>query len=73
MKIPPRKVVVGNPGKVVKEVSDEMIQWKTEGTKLYQELPNDCHNTLHECEPLLEPETDRPEQPNIYDLWKNRS
>ena len=30
--IPPRSLVVGNPGKVVKEVTDEMINWKTKGT-----------------------------------------
>ena len=38
-KIPKRSLVVGNPGKVVKQVTDEMIDWKTKGTKLYQELP----------------------------------
>ncbi len=38
-KIPPRSVVAGNPGKIVKEVSDEMIAWKKEGTELYQSLP----------------------------------
>ncbi len=54
MKIPNRKVVVGNPAKIVKDVSDEMIQWKTEGTKLYQQLPKDCYNTLKTCEPLRE-------------------
>ena len=34
-----RSVVAGNPGKIIKEVSDEMLAWKTEGTKLYQALP----------------------------------
>src|SRR3954465_9094235 len=33
MVIEPRKVVVGNPAKIVKDVTDEMIRWKTEGTK----------------------------------------
>ncbi|NIR47904.1 gamma carbonic anhydrase family protein, partial [candidate division KSB1 bacterium] len=32
MEIPRRKVVVGNPANIVKDVSDEMIQWKTQGT-----------------------------------------
>lgn len=54
MKIPSRKVVVGNPAKIVKDVSDEMIEWKTEGTKLYQQLPKECYNTLKPCEPLRE-------------------
>ncbi len=35
-KIPYRSLVVGNPGKVIKTVTDEMMAWKTEGTKLYQ-------------------------------------
>ena len=33
-----RSLIVGNPAKKIKEVSDEMIAWKTEGTKLYQKL-----------------------------------
>src|ERR1700755_2240578 len=40
-KIPARSLVAGNPGKIIKQVSDEMIGWKTEGTKLYQSLPKD--------------------------------
>jgi phenylacetic acid degradation protein len=30
----PRKLIVGSPAKIIRDVSDEMIQWKTEGTKL---------------------------------------
>jgi phenylacetic acid degradation protein len=37
---------VGNPAKIVKDVSDEMAAWKTEGTKLYQSLPKESHETL---------------------------
>jgi len=51
---PPRSLLAGNPAKVIKEVSDEMIRWKTEGTKLYQGLPQQCFDTLKECEPLRE-------------------
>lgn len=53
-KIPPRSLVVGNPSKILKQVSDEMIVWKTEGTKLYQQLPMQCFETLKTCEPLRE-------------------
>ena len=53
-KIPSRSLVAGNPGKVVKQVSDEMIAWKTEGTGLYQQLPKQCYETLRQCEPLRE-------------------
>src|ERR1700682_5338733 len=46
MQIPARKVVVGNPAKIVKDVSDEMLAWKTEGTALYQALPQRLQATL---------------------------
>ena len=69
--IPARKIVVGNPGKIVKDVSDEMLKWKTEGTKLYQKLANDCHTILKECEPLREAEPNRPEQESAYKIWKD--
>lgn len=52
--IPKRSLVVGNPAKVIKEVSDEMIAWKTKGTQLYQQLPKDCFDTLKEVDPLRE-------------------
>jgi phenylacetic acid degradation protein len=64
--IPNRKVVVGNPAKIIKDVSDEMINWKTEGTKLYQTLPNELHSTLITCEPLREIEPNRPLQKKNY-------
>lgn len=66
-----RKIIVGNPAKAVKAVSDEMIAWKTEGTKLYQQLPEDCRNTLKPCEPLREEEKDRRDQSAIYQTWKS--
>ena len=39
MKIPDRKMVVGNPAIIKNDVTDEMIHWKTKGTELYQQLP----------------------------------
>ena len=69
MIIPARKVVVGNPAKIVKDVSDEMIAWKTKGTALYQQLPADCYAGLNLCEPLREAEPDRPTQQDIYKTW----
>jgi len=68
--IPPRKIVVGNPGKIVKDVSDKMLEWKTEGTALYQQLALDCKNSLKECEPLREIEPNRPQQDSDYKIWK---
>lgn len=66
MSIPDRSVVVGNPAKIVKEVSDEMIAWKTEGTKIYQGLPQQLHETLKEVEPLREIEENRPTHDSDY-------
>ena len=70
MQIPPRSVVVGNPAKIVKEVSDEMLAWKTEGTALYQALPGRLRETLRPCEPLREIPADRAEQQMSYRTWK---
>lgn len=62
MKVPARKVVVGNPAKIVKDVSDEMLKWKTEGTALYQALPKQLYSSLKPCEPLREVPANRPKQ-----------
>ena len=73
--IPARSMVVGNPGKIIKEVSDEMIAWKTKGTRLYQMLPKDCYDSLIECRPLDEMPANRPKQESLYSTWdeiKNR-
>jgi len=70
MIIPDRKVVVGNPAKILKDVSDEMINWKTQGTKLYQELPAECYATLKLCEPLRELPSDRIKQQDLFKTWK---
>ncbi len=69
--IPPRSLVVGNPGKIIKQVSDEMLAWKTEGTKLYQSLPKSCQEGLKACEPLREKPMNPPPQANIYKTWKD--
>jgi carbonic anhydrase/acetyltransferase-like protein (isoleucine patch superfamily) len=73
MQIPRRKVVVGNPAKIVKDVSDDMIRWKTEGTRLYQSLPEQLHKTLKAVDPLREVEADRPSQQKRYLTWKEQA
>lgn len=70
MVIPPRKVVLGNPAKIVKDVSDAMIAWKTEGTGLYQQLPSQLHATLKPCEPLRSVPPDRKPQTSHYKTWR---
>ena len=69
-KIPSRSLVAGNPAKIIKQVSDEMMAWKTEGTKLYQQLPAQCHQTLKPCEPLREELTQPPVFQSHYQPFK---
>ena len=71
VEIPDRKVAVGNPARVVKDVSDEMLAWKTAGTRLYQQLPSDMRATWRECEPLREVPKDRPRQSVTYRTWRD--
>ncbi len=70
--IAPRSLVVGNPAKVIKKVSDEMLNWKTQGTQLYQQLPAQCYASLKECKPLTKPEPHRPKQQQVYETWQNK-
>ena len=67
--IPDRSLVVGTPGKIIKQVSDDMIKWKTQGTKLYQQLPKDCYDSLIPCEALTESPIDRPSQEVLFKTW----
>ena len=61
-----RQLIVGNPAKAIKEVSDNMMKWKTAGTKLYQQLPGDCHQTLKKVDPLRKIPSQRPKQEDFY-------
>ncbi|MCB0462492.1 MAG: transferase hexapeptide repeat family protein [Flavobacteriaceae bacterium] len=69
-KIPNRSLVVGNPAKVVKQVTDEMIDWKTKGTQLYQQLPRECYDSLKEVEPLREVPDNMKVQEGVYDTLR---
>jgi phenylacetic acid degradation protein/carnitine operon protein CaiE len=75
-KIPPRSVVAGNPASILKEVSDEMLQWKTEGTALYQALPGGMRESWKECEAVRPAEGAGPNDPKKtdpgdYRPWKD--
>jgi phenylacetic acid degradation protein len=72
MEVPHRSVVVGNPAKVIKSVSDEMLSWKQEGTAWYQRLPAELHSTWKACEPLTEVPEDRKVQSGGYTTWQER-
>lgn len=64
-----RSLIAGNPAKIIKEVSDEMIAWKTAGTKLYQQLPADMRQHFAPCEPLHEIPAGRPPMDKAYQTW----
>lgn len=66
----PKSLIAGNPAKMIKEVSDEMIAWKTKGTELYQTLPQDCIESLNEVEPLTEIPKNRPAQSKLFETWE---
>lgn len=64
-----RSLIVGNPAKKIKEVSQEMVEWKTAGTQLYQQLPGECHDGLQPCDPLRTIEENRPMASAEYKTW----
>ncbi|MFA6467861.1 MAG: transferase hexapeptide repeat family protein [Bacteroidota bacterium] len=72
MIVPSRSVVVGNPAKIVKQVSDEMLSWKTQGTKLYQTLPDDLRSSMKPVKPLRTLPKKRNSQATVYETWKER-
>lgn len=72
-KIPSRSLLIGNPAKIIKQVSDEMIAWKTQGTNLYQQLPALMHTKWSECEPLRTPATVDRATSSHYKSWKDKS
>jgi len=67
--IPARSLLVGNPAKIIKQVSDAMINWKTNGTKLYQQLPSDLYESWKECEPLRKEPAGQPDISTVYKTW----
>ena len=69
MVIPDRSLAVGNPAKVVKAVTDEMLAWKSSGTELYQQLPAAMRESWREVAPLREIPADRPTQSAVLKTW----
>jgi phenylacetic acid degradation protein/carnitine operon protein CaiE len=68
-KIPPRSLVAGNPAKIIRRVSDDMIEWKSRGTELYRQLPDDMKKYWHPCEPLTEPTSQVSTEMPSYKPW----
>ena len=59
MQVPPRSLVAGLPAKVRRELSDDEIAWKREGTRTYQDLAQRCLRSMREVQPLSAAEAGR--------------
>jgi carbonic anhydrase/acetyltransferase-like protein (isoleucine patch superfamily) len=72
--IPPRSLVVGNPGKIIKQVSDNMIAWKTKGTQIYRDLAGEMLRHWEVCEAITE-KMNQNQLPTVneYVDWGNTS
>ena len=57
--IEPRSLIAGIPAKVLRQVTDAEIAWKSEGTRDYQTLTARSLNTMKPATPLSAPEADR--------------
>jgi phenylacetic acid degradation protein len=64
-----RSLIVGNPAKKIKDVTDEMLEWKTTGTQLYQALPKEMQEQWEPCQPLREIPSNQPAQESLYQTW----
>jgi len=68
----PRSLIVGNPARRIKEVSDEMYNHKVEGTELYRKLPSEMNEISKQVEPLSEAPANRIEDFPDFDTWMKR-
>jgi phenylacetic acid degradation protein len=57
--VPPRSLVAGIPAKMIRELTDQEMAWKVEGTRSYQELARRSLATMTATQPLSAPERDR--------------
>ncbi|WP_432473502.1 phenylacetic acid degradation protein PaaY [Amphritea sp. HPY] len=60
MDVAPRTLVAGSPAKVIKQLTDKEIDWKSAGTRQYQDLAVRSMNTMQQVDALTEVEADRP-------------
>lgn len=67
--IPARSLLFGNPAKIIREISDKMIAWKTEGTKIYQQLAADMKKEWKICEPLRKETSENQKDTLQYKTW----
>jgi len=63
--VPPNTLVAGIPAKIMRELSQQEIDWKSEGTGHYQHLARRYLATAKEVQPLREVEPNRPRVPEL--------
>ena len=59
MQIPPRSMVVGMPAKVIRELTEDEVAWKSQGTAIYTRLAAEAGEKLVACDPLPRAEAGR--------------
>ena len=59
MAVPPRTLVAGIPARVLRELTEEELNWKVEGTESYQELTRRSFASMRPTAPLAAPEPGR--------------
>jgi len=57
---PPRSLLAGSPAIIKRQLSDQEVAWKSNGTLEYQTLTKRCHASLQEVQPLTEAQQNRP-------------
>lgn len=58
--VPPNVLLAGTPARVIRDLAPSEIDWKSQGTREYQELARRCKTELREVTPLAEVQADRP-------------
>ncbi len=71
--VPPRTLVAGVPGRVIRPLTDEEIAWKQAETREYQVLTRRSLASLRECAPLRAPEPGRLRFPETEETAKPKA
>lgn len=73
--VPPRHLIQGVPGRVLRPLTPAEIDWMHEGTRAYQDLTRRCLGSFREVAPLAAPEAGRPRLnvPIIQPLYTTKS
>jgi phenylacetic acid degradation protein len=75
MIVPPRMLAAGVPAKIVRPLTAQEMNWKSEGTGVYQALTRRCHASMIETEALTEAEANRPRivMPEVIPLVETKA